>query len=71
MVRPTLGPRFYTQEKVIEYFQRFDAMGLQIHVHAIGDAGIRMALDGFEAAQTANGVSGNRHHITHLQLIDN
>ena len=65
-----LGPRFYTQEQVNRYFTRFDAMGLAIHVHAVGDAGIRMALDGFEAMRKANGVSDNRHHIVHLQLID-
>ena len=65
-----MGPRFYSQVNIDAYFTRFDAMGLQIHVHAIGDAGIRMALDGFEAMQKTNGVSGNRHHITHLQLID-
>jgi predicted amidohydrolase YtcJ len=63
------GPRYYTQEKVDEYFSKFDAMGLQIHVHAIGDAGVRMALDGIEAARSANGEQGNRHHFTHLQLI--
>ena len=65
-----LGPRFYTQEQVNRYFSRFDAMGLQVHVHATGDAGIRMALDGFEAMREANGMSDNRHHIVHLQLID-
>ncbi len=65
-----LGPQYYTQEKVNEYFARFDAMGLQVHVHAIGDGAVRVALDGYEAMQEANGVSGNRHHITHLQLID-
>jgi predicted amidohydrolase YtcJ len=64
-----LGPRFYTQEKLNEYFARFDAMGLQIHVHSIGDAGVRMALNAIEAAREANGVSDNRHHFTHLQLI--
>jgi len=64
-----LGPRYYTQEKVDEYFSKFDAMGLQIHVHAIGDAGVRMALDGIEAARNANGELGNRHHFAHLQLI--
>ena len=63
------GPFFYSQDTVNDYFTRFDAMGLQIHVHAIGDAGIRRALDGFEAMRAANGVSGNRHHMTHLQLI--
>jgi hypothetical protein len=65
-----LGTHFYTQEQVNRYFTRFDAMGLQIHVHAVGDAGIRMALDGFEAMRKANGMSNNRHQIVHLQLID-
>lgn len=68
--RHGLGPRFYTQEQVNRYFTRFDAMGLAIHVHAVGDAGIRMALDGFEAMRTANGMSDIRHHVVHLQLID-
>jgi len=63
------GPFFYTQEKVNEYFTRLDAMGLQVHVHGIGDAAIRMALDGFEVMRDTNGMSDNRHHITHLQLI--
>jgi len=63
------GPFFYTQETVNEYFTRLDAMGLQIHVHAIGDAAVRRALDGYEYMREQNGVSDNRHHITHLQLI--
>jgi predicted amidohydrolase YtcJ len=64
-----LGPRFYTQEQVNHYFTSFDAAGLQVHVHATGDAAIRMALDGFAAMRKANGPSDNRHHIVHLQLI--
>ena len=64
-----LGPRFYSQDQVNQYFTEFDAMGLQIHVHAIGDAGVRIALNGYEAARAANGETDNRHHMTHLQLI--
>ena len=60
---------FYEQEVVNEYFTRLDAMGIQIHVHAIGDAAIRRALNGFEAMREANGMSDNRHQIVHLQLI--
>ena len=63
------GEYYYEQEDVNRYFQRFDAMGLQIHVHAIGDAAVRRALDGFAAMREANGISDNRHQITHLQLI--
>jgi predicted amidohydrolase YtcJ len=65
-----LGPRFYSPEEVADYMIRFEKMGLQIHVHAVGDAGIRMALDGFEAARRENGETGLRHHIVHLQLMD-
>jgi predicted amidohydrolase YtcJ len=38
-------------------------------VHAIGDAAVRRALDGFEVMREANGMSDNRHQIVHLQLI--
>lgn len=48
---------------------RFDAMGLQVHMHAIGDGAVRAGLDAFAAARQANGVTDNRHHISHLQLI--
>lgn len=65
-----IGPRFYTQEEVNKYMIRFENMGLQIHIHAVGDAGIRMALNGFEAARGANGETDLRHHIVHLQLMD-
>ncbi len=64
-----VGPQYYSQEDVNRYFTAFDAMGLQVHVHAIGDAAIRIALNGYEAAIEANGPSDNRHHMTHLQLI--
>ena len=60
---------FYPQDVLDEYFRRFDEMGLQIHVHAIGDAAVRRALDGFAAMRAANGMSGNRHQVVHLQLI--
>jgi len=63
------GEFFYTQDEVDHYMTRFDAMGLQVHVHAIGDAAIRRALNGFEAMRKANGMSDNRHQIVHLQLI--
>jgi predicted amidohydrolase YtcJ len=63
------GPFFYTQEKVNEYVTRLDALGLRVHVHAIGDAAVRQALDAFEFMRQKNGPSDNRHHITHLQLI--
>jgi hypothetical protein len=49
---------------------RLDREGFQVHVHAIGDRGIRYALDAFEHAQRVNGKRDSRHLIAHLELID-
>lgn len=47
-----------------------DRRGLQIAVHAIGDGAVRTTIDGYEAAQQANGRRDSRHRIEHIELID-
>ncbi|WP_405243090.1 amidohydrolase [Lentisalinibacter salinarum] len=59
----------FESDELKQAVTRFDAMGLQIHMHAIGDLAVREGLDAIEAARKANGDTGNRHHITHLQLV--
>lgn len=46
-----------------------DRGGWQVHAHAIGDAAVRAALDGYAIARRANGRRDNRHTIAHLQLV--
>jgi predicted amidohydrolase YtcJ len=48
---------------------RADAMGLQIATHAIGDLAIRRTLDGYAAAQTANGRRDARHRVEHIEVL--
>lgn len=50
-------------------FTALDGARFQIHVHAIGDAATRAALDGMAAARGANGVWPALHQIAHLQLV--
>jgi predicted amidohydrolase YtcJ len=56
-----------------DYVTQLDALGFQVHLHAIGDRAVREALDAIEAARAANraGASDgdNRHHIAHLQVV--
>lgn len=55
-----------------DHVTALDREGFQVHVHAIGDAAVRGALDAFDAARTANGAersATNRHHIAHVQVI--
>jgi len=54
---------------LLGYVTQLDALGFQVHVHAIGDRAVREALNAIEAARTANGWTDNRHHIAHLQVV--
>jgi predicted amidohydrolase YtcJ len=47
-----------------------DALGFQIHIHAIGDAAARQALDAVEHVVAANGPRDRRPVIAHAQLVD-
>jgi predicted amidohydrolase YtcJ len=46
-----------------------DALGFQVHFHAIGDRAVRECLDAVAAARAANGGNDHRHHIAHLQVV--
>lgn len=47
-----------------------DKAGFQLHVHSIGDASTRIALDGMEYAEKQNGAHDSRHSLVHLQLVN-
>jgi predicted amidohydrolase YtcJ len=49
---------------------QLDAVGFQVHFHALGDRAVREALDAVEAAREANGPSDGRHHLAHLQVVE-
>ena len=46
-----------------------DAAGLQVILHAIGDAANRQALDAFEHASRVNPPHERRHRIEHAQIV--
>lgn len=46
-----------------------DALGFQVHFHAIGDRAVREALDALEVARQCNAGADNRHHIAHVQIV--
>jgi predicted amidohydrolase YtcJ len=66
---PDFGIPMVDPEILKTVVTRLDADGFQVHFHAIGDGAIRQALDAIEAARTANGDLGHRHHISHLEVI--
>lgn len=47
-----------------------DALGFTAHIHAIGDFGVRMALDSIEYAASVNPPRDRRWIIVHTQVVD-
>ncbi|MDQ4085073.1 MAG: amidohydrolase family protein, partial [Actinomycetota bacterium] len=63
------GPSYVDPAALRAHVTALDAEGFQVHVHAIGDRAVRESLDAFAAALAANGRTGHRHHIAHLQVV--
>lgn len=64
------GLSFIDPELLKQYVTALDAAGQQVHFHALGDRAVREALDALDAARAANGTSDGRHHLAHLQIVD-
>jgi predicted amidohydrolase YtcJ len=61
---------YISQENLNQAVAELDKQGFQVHVHGIGDAATRYALNAFEYTREKNGIRDSRHHICHLQLVD-
>ena len=60
---------YFEQAVLQEYVRVLDEIGFQMHFHATGDRGVRLALDAVEAARADNGAADRRHRVTHLYLV--
>ncbi|MCU1246107.1 MAG: hypothetical protein JWN02_2017 [Acidobacteria bacterium] len=65
----TSGKLFWDRDQYIRTVSALDRERFQVSTHAIGDAAIRLALDGYEAAARANGVHDARHKVEHIEDI--
>lgn len=54
----------------MEFVKQFHLAGFNIHIHAIGDAGVRTAIDAIEAARVADGVSTQHDALAHVQIVN-
>ncbi|MEK7730604.1 MAG: amidohydrolase family protein, partial [Planctomycetota bacterium] len=70
----TLHPRgqltaFASSQTFQQQVTQADAKELQMAVHAIGDEGIHLLLDAYEAAAKQNGTADRRHRVEHAQHL--
>ena len=64
------GMQVWEGDSLARAARAVDELGLQIHIHAIGDAAVRQALDAIEYAIETNGPRDRRPVIAHVQLVD-
>ena len=62
------GEPYFSDVEFAAIATEIDRRGLQIAVHAIGDAAVRSVLDGYQAARRANGPRDSRHRIEHIEV---
>lgn len=68
------GIDFVDRAELIEAVPALDALGFQVHFHALGDRAVRHALDALSAARgrrtrSEGATPQPRHHLAHVQIV--
>ncbi|CDO06596.1 amidohydrolase [Mycolicibacterium cosmeticum] len=64
-----MGKSFVDPTTLKQISTELDALGFQLHFHALGDRAVRESLDAIQAARTANGDNDLRHTLAHIQVV--
>jgi len=62
----TIGEPFYIQGEINRLVKRANALGMPVAIHAIGDRGVKMALNAFEFS----GNTSLANRIEHIEIIE-
>jgi predicted amidohydrolase YtcJ len=65
----TSGLLFYKNDEMLAKMDKAMKAGYQVNIHAIGDAGNRQILDGYEKLIRQYGNADLRHRIEHAQVV--
>ncbi|THG33607.1 amidohydrolase [Naasia lichenicola] len=63
------GLTFLDPVQLEEALVALDDAGFSVHLHALGDRAVTASLDAIAAARRANGPTGLRHQLAHLQIV--
>jgi predicted amidohydrolase YtcJ len=64
-----LGELNWELDRYQSLVKQLDSAGFRLYTHAIGDRGVREALNAYEKAQRENQSTGRRHRIEHIEII--
>jgi predicted amidohydrolase YtcJ len=63
------GTLYYTQGEIDAFVLEAHQAGLQVAMHAVGDAAVEQALNAYEAALAVHARDDHRHRIEHCEVI--
>jgi predicted amidohydrolase YtcJ len=63
------GKPYHERQVMLDYATAAHRAGFTLHIHAIGDAAVRMAVDAIETARASDGNDKTPDTIAHLQVI--
>jgi len=63
------GTLYYSQEEIDTFVLEAHRAGLQVAMHAVGDAAVDQALNAYEAALALHPRNDHRHRIEHCEVI--
>ena len=63
------GTLYHTQQEIDDFVLKAHKAGLQVALHAVGDAAVEQALNAYEAALAAHPRTDHRHRIEHCEVI--
>jgi len=63
------GTLYYTQQEIDHFVLEAHTAGLQVAMHAVGDAAVEQALNAYEAALATYPRDDHRHRIEHCEVI--
>ena len=66
---PKTGLSYFDQARIAKYATHLQAVGFDLHIHAIGDRAVRESLNAIEAAKASPGGDKARHRLTHVEII--
>jgi predicted amidohydrolase YtcJ len=63
------GTLYYSQEEIDAFVLQAHEQGLQVTMHAVGDAAVQQALDAYKRALSTHPRDDHRHRIEHCEII--
>jgi len=62
------GKLEHDRDVIMEFVRRFHLAGFTLHIHAIGDRAVRVAVDAIEAGRAADGIKTQHDSLAHVQV---